>query len=76
MEAQLANLAHWVQSAVVQSGGSTGAPSSVKSTSSASVTSDSTSPLIDSASSSKCMATSFCFLCSLSLCMMGKNFSR
>ena len=58
MEAQLANLAHWVQSAVVHSGGSTGAPSSVKSTSS-SVTSESTSPLVDSASSSKCMVARF-----------------
>ena len=62
MEAQLANLAHWVQTAVVHTGSSTGAPSSVKSTSSASVTSDSTSPLVDSASSSKCMAASFVFL--------------
>ncbi|XP_060552651.1 sickle tail protein-like isoform X4 [Ruditapes philippinarum] len=47
MEHQLAHLAAWVQTAVVQSSSSTGAPSSVKSTSS--VTSD-TSPLLDSAS--------------------------
>ena len=54
MEHQLANLAAWVQSAVVQSASSTGAPSGVKSVSTtASVTSD-TSPQLDSASCSKC----------------------
>jgi hypothetical protein len=55
MEHQLAHLAAWVQTAVVQSSSSTGAPSSVKSTSS--VTSD-TSPLLDSASGSKLAANS------------------
>ncbi|KAK3603670.1 hypothetical protein CHS0354_017390 [Potamilus streckersoni] len=52
MEAQLAHLAAWVQSAV-HTAGSTGALSSNRSTAStASIGSESTSPLVDSASSS------------------------